>query len=204
MQIFRRTPAILALLVCSAASFFACGGGLEEDVVASGQQSLRARRRCTSDAQCRPPQRCDAGTCRDPAPDPGPGADPPPAQCHRRHAGATAIEAVVRIDRYRGLSRGRNGTHEVAFGVITSTPWVFDAAMIDTAQVELALNVASTADPTGLPEEVRLVAGESILVEGEYIPASRANVRGGRGPTAVIHYTHAPCGFVVIKGRKYR
>jgi hypothetical protein len=204
MRILRRAPEVLALLFCSAASFSACGGGLEEDVAASGEQSLRARSHCTSDAQCHPPQRCAGGTCKDPAPHPGPGADPPPAQCDRRHAGATAIEAVVRIDRYRGLSRGRNGTHEVAFGAITSTPWVFDAAMIDTAHVELALNVASNTDPAGLPDEVRLVPGESILVEGEYIPASRANVRGERVPTAVIHYTHAPCGFVVIKGRKYR
>jgi hypothetical protein len=182
MQILRCAPAFLVLFVSSACSFAACGGGLEEEegVVAFGEPSLRGRRH------------------------PGSKADPPPAQCHRRHAGATAIEAVVRIERYRGLSRGRNGTHEIAFGTITSTPWVFDAGAIDTAHVQLSLSVASSTDSTGLPEEVPLVPGESILVEGEYIPASRANVRGARGATAVVHYTHAPCGFVVIKGRKYR
>jgi hypothetical protein len=180
MQMLRCAPAFLVLLVSGAFGFAACGGAQEEGVVASGEPSLTVRRH------------------------PGPKADPPPAQCHRRHAGATAIEAVVRIDRYLGLTRGRNGTHEVAFGTITSTPWVFDAGAIDTAHVQVSLSVANATDRTGLPEEMPLMAGESILVEGEYISASRANVRGARGPTAVVHYTHAPCGFVVIKGRKYR
>lgn len=110
----------------------------------------------------------------------------------------------MRIDRYQGLVNGRNGTHEIAFGTITSTPWVFDKGTVDSTRVQLALNVASSTDPTGLPSELRLSPGDEILVEGEYIPASRADVRGARGPTAVIHYTHSPCGFVVINGRKYR
>lgn len=129
---------------------------------------------------------------------------PPPAQCDRRHPGVTAMQAVVRIDRYRGLIHGRNGTHEVAYGTIVQMPWVFDAKAVDTRRVELAMNVASATDPTGLPREIALSPGETLEVEGEYIPAAQAHAREGRAAVAVIHYTHAPCGYVAVGGRMYR
>ncbi|GAC1338199.1 MAG: hypothetical protein NVSMB23_05630 [Myxococcales bacterium] len=176
MPILRGLSVLLAVLWCGV-PFAACGGPPEE--AAPAPSSASASEALSALGR-------------------------PPARCTRRRAGATAIEAVVRIDRYQGLIRGKNGTHEIAFGTITSTPWVVDAGVVDTARVQLALHVATQGDPGGLPAEVPLGAGETVRVEGEYVPASRANVRRGRGPTAVIHSTHAPCGFVVINGRKYR
>lgn len=129
---------------------------------------------------------------------------PPPAQCDQRHPGVTAVQAVVRIERYRGLIQGRNGTHEVAYGTLVETPWIFDASVVDTRKVELSMNVSSAADPAGLPREIRLSPGEVIEVEGEYIPASQAHAREGRAQVAVLHYTHAPCGYVAVGGRLYR
>lgn len=129
---------------------------------------------------------------------------PPSAQCQRRRRGVTGIQAVVRIERYRGLIHGRNGTHELAFGTIVDTPWVFDASVVDVRRVELSMNVSSATDPTGLPREIQLSPGEIVEVEGEYIPAAQARAREGRTQLAVIHYTHAPCGYVAVGGRMYR
>src|SRR5689334_10639382 len=68
-----------------------------------------------------------------------PTPNPPPESCGSRHSGVTAIQVVVRIDEYQGLIHGRNGTHEIAHGTITSTPWVYDDGIIDTSNVQLAL-----------------------------------------------------------------
>jgi hypothetical protein len=118
--------------------------------------------------------------------------------CNQRNPGVTGIEVQVRIDKYQGLITGRNGTHEIAYGTVTSTPWVYDSAIVDTSNVQLALNVKSSTDPSGLPHEIPFTVGESVTVKGEYIPASTANAHDAAGPAAVIHFAHSPCGFVEV------
>ena len=66
--------------------------------------------------------------------------------------------------------------------------------------MQLAINVHSSVDPSGLPSEIPLHVGQTVEVEGEYIPASTANAGGN----AVVHYTHSPCGYMVINGQKYQ
>ncbi len=53
-------------------------------------------------------------------------------------------------------------------------------------------------------DPVPVAPGDFVQVEGEYIPASTTNAHDKNGPAAVIHYTHDPCGFVVIAGTTYR
>lgn len=130
--------------------------------------------------------------------------NPPPASCDQRYAGVTALQALVRIDEYKGLISGRNGVHEIAYGTITATPWVYDSSVLDTSNVQLALNVKSAKDPSGLPHEIRLSAGQTVEVEGEYIPSSAASAHDARGRAAVLHFTHAPCGYITIGGTVYR
>jgi hypothetical protein len=186
--ISRRALVAAAVLAFSSAVLWCCGGAPAGDVALSSSSvdtALGRHRRkppCTAGAPC-----------------------PPPAQCYQRKPGVTALQAVVRIDRYRGVVHGRNGTHEVAAATLLSTPWVYDPSLVDTKRVELAMNVANSADPKGLPHEVRLDPGQSIEVEGEYIPASAAHAHDANGAAvAVVHYTHAPCGYVIINGRRYR
>ena len=124
--------------------------------------------------------------------------------CDMRNAGVTAIQALVTVDEYQGVIHGANGDHEIVYGTMTDTIWVFNNAIVDTTNVELALNVHSAKDPTGLPHEVPVAPGDVVQVEGEYIPASTANAHDKKGPAAVIHYTHDPCGFVIIAGTTYR
>ena len=133
-----------------------------------------------------------------------PPANPPPASCDMRHAGVTGIQVVVRIDQYQGLISGRNGDHEIAYGTVIGTPWVFNSAIVDTSNVQLAMNVASAKDPTGLPHEIRLSPGQVIEVEGEYIPAATANAHDAHGAAAVLHFSHSPCGYVTIAGTIYK
>jgi hypothetical protein len=133
-----------------------------------------------------------------------PTANPPPSSCDQRNSGVTGLQVVVRIDEYQGLITGRNGTHEIAYGTVIDTPWVYDSAIVDTSNVQLAMNVASAKDSTGLPSEIRLTPGETLEVEGEYIPASTANAHDAKGAAAVIHYSHAPCGYVNIGGTVYK
>jgi hypothetical protein len=121
------------------------------------------------------------------------------SSCNQRHAGVTGIRATVRIDQYLGLRTGQNGTHELANGTLQNVSWIYQASVEDTTATQLAMNVASSIDPHGLPQEIPLSTGQVIQVEGEYIPAASANA-GGR---AVIHFTHLPCGFVTINGVTY-
>lgn len=137
-------------------------------------------------------------------PGPGPTPNPPPAQCDQRHAGVTGIQVLVRIDEYHGLIHGRNGTHEIAYGTVTDQVWVFDKSVVDTGNVQLAMNVASAMDPSGLPNEIPLSPGQVVEAEGEYIPAATANAHDSHGAAAVIHYIHTPCGYVVINGSTYK
>lgn len=124
--------------------------------------------------------------------------------CNQRSPGVTGIDVAVRVHFYQGLIHGRNGTHEIAYGTVTSTSWVYDHSVVDTSNVELALNVKSAKDPTGLPNEVKMTVGESVEVRGEYIPAATANAHDSAGPAAVLHFTHSPCGFITIAGHKYQ
>lgn len=130
--------------------------------------------------------------------------NPPPTSCNQRHAGVTAIQALVRIDEYQGLIKGRNGTHEIAYGTITATSWVYDSKVVDTTNLQLALNVKSAKDPTGLPHEVKLAVGQIVEVEGELIPSSATSVHDAKGKAGVLHFTHAPCGYIDIGGTVYK
>ena len=104
------------------------------------------------------------------------------------------------ITRYQGLIHGRNGDHEIAFGTLANVEWIHDPALKDSNSVQLAMNVHSSTDPSGLPGEVKLSVGQTIEVEGEYIPATSAGSSGD----AVIHFTHSTCGFVTIDGTTYQ
>ncbi|HYV43523.1 MAG TPA: hypothetical protein VFA20_01635 [Myxococcaceae bacterium] len=136
-----------------------------------------------------------------PGPKPAPGALPHPPG---RPSYVTEIDATVTVDKYVGMQHGRNGDHEIAEGHITRILQVGKKKVVDTQNVELAMNVASSKDPAGLPKEIPLKPGQQVEVEGEYIPASKANAHNQAGKAAVIHFTHAPAGFVVIDGHKYQ
>jgi hypothetical protein len=112
----------------------------------------------------------------------------------------TEILVNVTIDKYEGLIHGRNGIHEVATAHITQLLAVAKPQAVDSQKLSLALNVRSHTDPSGLPNEIVLSPGQTIQLEGEYIPAKRA---GLGGHVAVIHFTHSPGGFVVIDGHTY-
>ena len=129
---------------------------------------------------------------------------PPPTSCNMRSAGVTAIQAVLRIDEYVGLQTGRNGVHEIAEATVIHTSWIYDGTLVDTSNIHLAMNVASMTDPAGLPMELPLRPGQTIEVEGEYIPAAKAMATNKAGPAAVVHFTHMPCGYTVIAGKTYR
>lgn len=130
-----------------------------------------------------------------------PGAPLP--TCPNRPAGRTQIDVKVRVDTYGGLQHGRNGTHEIIDGTITSIVAVATQSDVDTSNVHLALNVSSSIDPSGLPNEIVLSPGQTLEAVGEYIPASSANASNSHGAAAVIHFTHAPCGDVTINGATY-
>lgn len=139
-------------------------------------------------------------------PQPGPNPQPPPnsgglPNLPGRPKYVTEIDAQVTIDKYSGIQHGRNGDHEIAEGHITKILQVGNQKVIDTQKVHLAMNVKSARDPNGLPREIPLKPGQTIEVEGEYIPKSHAT---GSNGAAVLHFTHAPGGFVVIDGKKYQ
>lgn len=134
----------------------------------------------------------------------GPLANPPPAMCNQRKPGVTAIQVLVSVDEYKGTQMGRNGTHEIVHGTITLTPWVYDRSLIDTSNVEVAMNISTATNPEGLPKEIPMRPGQTFEVEGEYIPKATASASTAKGPAAVIHYTHNPCGYAVIGGTTYK
>ena len=141
---------------------------------------------CAVNDDCSNGDLCTAGACVASA-------------CNQRHSGVSGIRATFRVDQYLGLIQGRNGTHELADGTLQNVIWMYQPSLEDTASARVAMNVASSTDPQGLPYEVPLRSGEVIEFEGEYIPAATANA-GGR---AVIHYTHGSCGYVTINGVTY-
>jgi hypothetical protein len=121
-------------------------------------------------------------------------------QCLHRASNKTGIRARVQITSYQGLITGSNGTHEIAYGNI-SILWVDVPSVIDTSASQLALNVASSTDPSGLPHEIPLTPGQTIELEGEYISGATAGLSNG---DAVIHFTHSTCGYVNINGTTYQ
>ncbi len=125
------------------------------------------------------------------------------SSCHAK-PGETLVHVILKVDQYRGIQHGHNGDHEIVEATITSTDSAADPSLVDTDNVELAMNVRSSTDPNGLPHEVPLAAGDSFEAEGEYIPSATANAHNANGPAAVLHFTHSPCGFVTIGGQQYR
>jgi hypothetical protein len=123
------------------------------------------------------------------------------ASCRPR-AGTTYVTATISIDQYDGVTYGRNGAHEIADGTISDIS-ADDDSLIDTYNVQLAMNVASDTDPNGLPGEISLSQGQVISVHGDYVPSDSANASNDNGAAAVIHFTHAPCGWVSIDGQTY-
>jgi len=115
-----------------------------------------------------------------------------------RPRGVTEIEAVITVDQYKGTIHGRNGDHEIIEGHITLMNAVGNKKVFDTKNVELAMNVATKKDPNGLPSAIPVKAGDQIEVEGEYIPSKQAKAPNANGAAAVIHFTHAPDGYVIF------
>lgn len=147
------------------------------------------------------------GSAKDQAASPDlswPAPMPPPASCYQRSSGVTGIQVVLRVDQYIGVKTGRNGPHEFVHGTIINTPWVYKSSIVDTTNVEVAMNIQTATDMTGLPKEIPVRAGEQIELEGEYIPKATANATTALGPAAVLHFTHEPCGYAVLGGVKYR
>jgi hypothetical protein len=120
-----------------------------------------------------------------------------------RRQGEAHVRATVRVDQYVGLKHGFNGTHEIFHGTITDMPYASHPDLIDSNNVQVAMNVASRRDDLGLPGEIKLDVGSEVTLEGDYVPAATANAFTANGPAAVIHYTHAPCGSVTIDGQTY-
>ena len=160
-------------------------GGTDAGVIGGGGDA-GVGGACASMDECAGGGLCESGACV-------------AMQCLHRASNKTGIRAHVQITRYQGLINGSNGTHEIAYGTMQAS-WVDVPSVVDTSAVQLALNVASSTDPTGLPHEIPLSAGESIEVEGEYISGATANAGGD----AVIHFTHSTCGYVTIAGTTYQ
>jgi hypothetical protein len=123
--------------------------------------------------------------------------------CHIPTNG-TVVHALVRVDEYKGLRKGRNGTHEVFEGTITQLVSAGKPELVDTHNVEVAMNVQSKRDPDGLPEGgVPLRLGQVVELQGILIPSTASKARNANGPAAELHFTHAPCGSVTIDGKTY-
>jgi len=115
-----------------------------------------------------------------------------------RPRGVTEIEAVITVDQYRGLQHGRAGDHEIIEGHVTLVNAIAQKKVLDTRNVQLAMNVTSKQDPNGLPKAIPVKPGDQLEVEGEYIPSKKAHAQNANGNAAVIHFTHAPAGYVIF------
>ena len=217
--VLRSLAASLLLVLCCAPVLVGCGGGVD---ATSSTDDLKSHRKCHNDAGCYNHYVCAHGYCQSPTTPPPPPPPPPAGGCATEHdcangglcvSGAcvasacnhrastkTGIRATVVITRYQGLISGPNGSHEIAFGKLGTVEWIHDPALEDSQTVQLAMNVVSSKDPTGLPGEIPLTVGQTIEVEGEYITAASAGSSGN----AVIHFTHSTCGYVTIAGTTYQ
>jgi hypothetical protein len=125
---------------------------------------------------------------------------PPPTWCDELSSTSVGIHATVRIDTYEGTRPGVE-VHEFARATILNLPWIYDARLLDTMHVELAMRVGADS---GLPQEIPLSTGQQIEVVGEYIPSWAADAPNPNGHLdAVLHYTHAECGYSIIAGTRY-
>lgn len=129
-----------------------------------------------------------------PPPSTGPGTLPP--TCYR--TGQAVVDGTVTVTQYNGLQHGYNGTHEIVIGSL-AVSYSSDSSVLSDVQVQLALNVASAKDSSGLPQEIPLNPGDTFEVQGVYIPPALA-----QSQYAIVHFTHAPCGFVTINGNEYQ
>ena len=204
------------LLACVLAlSLQACGGADPADDGSADDLSSAKTHKCTSNSQCTNGQVCVSGKCQNPPPPPPGGCTSMndcqngglcesgkcvASACDHRASNKTGLRATVQITRYQGLIHGANGDHEIAYGTLVTEPWVYVPSVIDTHNVQLALNVASSKDPAGLPHEIPFTAGQTVALEGEYISGASA----GLGGTAVIHFTHSTCGYVTVNGTTYQ
>jgi hypothetical protein len=125
------------------------------------------------------------------------------SSCHTK-PGETSVHVVLKVDQYRGVHHGHNGDHEIVEATVTSTLSVANPSLVDSSNVEVAMNVKGAQDPSGLPQEVPVAVGDTFEVQGEYIPAATANAHNAKGAAAVIHFTHSPCGFAKIAGHEYQ
>jgi len=107
------------------------------------------------------------------------------------------IHATVTIE---GPDFQQSG-HEHVRARIASTSSVGSPKAVTTPEVELVMVLAG-GGTVGLPRELPLAVGETIDVQGVYIPKEQAY--GTKHRWAVIHFTHAPCGFATIDGTTYR
>jgi hypothetical protein len=122
--------------------------------------------------------------------------------CQQRATGKTGIRAQFQVTRYVGIIHGSNGNHEQLYAKITKLLWAFQPSIIvQSAEMQLDLNVASSTDPTGLPNEIKLAPGAIFEAEGEYIEPALASGTGGE---AVVHFTHSTCGYVTIAGTTHQ
>jgi hypothetical protein len=124
--------------------------------------------------------------------------------CSNRPSADTQINALVRVDQYLGVRTGGSGQHEDFYGTMTQVIAVDSSSKVDTMNVEVAMRIAGSSNPAGLPGEIPLTAGQVIEVAGDYIPASTASCSDSAGSCAVIHFTHSPCGWVYINPTTYQ
>jgi len=116
--------------------------------------------------------------------------------CPSVPGGQTLIRATVMIEAPDFRQHG----HEHVRARIVSTSAVGSPQVVTTAEVELAMVIAR-GGAVGLPDELPLLVGETIDVQGVYVPKEQAY--GTNHQWAVIHFTHAPCGFATIDGTTY-
>ncbi len=112
-------------------------------------------------------------------------------------SGQTLIHATVIIE---APDFQKNG-HEHVRAKIVSTTSVGSPQAVTTPEVELAM-VLARGGTVGLPSELPLTVGQTIDVQGVYVPKEQAY--GTNHQWAVIHFTHAPCGFATIGGTTYQ
>ncbi len=212
MKTLRFPCAALALSLGCAALVQGCGTGVDE-FSSEGNLSDQSRHRCSNDKGCHNHYLCQGGYCQKPGPHGGckiehdcsngglcQGGQCVAMACDQRGSGKTGIRATVLITQYQGVIHGRNGDHEIAYGTLGNVEWIYSPSIRDTDNVQLAMNISSSRDPTGLPHEIPVAAGSTIEVEGEYISAASASLHGD----AVIHFTHSTCGYVTIGANTYQ
>jgi hypothetical protein len=110
---------------------------------------------------------------------------------------------VVRVDRYIGVRPGRNGPHELFEGTLLRVDEADNEGLIDTENVFVSMNVQDARDRHGLPYEIPLSEGDELEIQGIFIPLAKADAYTQKGDAGVIHFSHAPCGYVTIDGQKF-